>query len=140
MAKVKMLLVAALLIGVSNFLISEEKEEKAVLTAEMKFCTGVEDREPVGEATSFSADVGRVYCWTRIKGAKEETTIKHVWYFKGRKMCEVELSVRSVKFRTWSYKTVMEHQTGEWTVKILDEDGNLINEGTITIKEEKEEE
>jgi len=35
-----------------------------------KIATGVKDREAEGEGTTFKADVGRLYCWMKVKGAE----------------------------------------------------------------------
>ena len=64
----KMLLLAVLLVFAGGSLEAQEEAEAAV-TAEVVLATGVEERQPVGEATEFAADVGTVYAWTRITGA-----------------------------------------------------------------------
>lgn len=112
----------------------EKETSKYGLTVEMKFGTGVEDREVVGEADEFSPDVGRVYCWTVVKGAEEETTVTHVWYLEGKKKSEVELPVKFRRHRTWSYKTVTPEMTGEWSVDVLDADGVVLESASFTIK------
>lgn len=88
-------------------------------------CTGVVDREPVGEATSFSSDAGQLYCFTEIRGLKG-TTITHAWIHDGTTRARVQLPVRSDQWRTWSTKTVLPGWTGAWQVKILDADGIVL--------------
>ena len=39
----------------------------------------VESREPVGEGSSFPANVGRVFLFSRIVGAQQEREVYHVW-------------------------------------------------------------
>ena len=103
------------------------------LTVEAKLCTSIENRMPVGEATTFSTEVGTVCCWCRVSGCQDETTIKHVWYYQGKEMNSVELPVRSVSWRTWSFKSIPAHLTGEWTVKVLDQTGNVLKEVAFTV-------
>jgi hypothetical protein len=103
------------------------------LTVEVKLCTSIENRMPVGETTTFSTEVGTVCCWCRVSGCQGETTIKHVWYYQGKQMNEVELPVRSVSWRTWSFKSVPASMTGEWSVKVMDQAGNVLKEVTFTV-------
>jgi len=68
--------------------------EETKLTVETRLGTGVEERELIGEASSFPLSVGKVYCWTCVKGADEPTEITHVWYYGVEKMAEVVLPVK----------------------------------------------
>ena len=92
---------------------AESNEAKSGVTVEdAKLGTGVQDREIQGEADSFAADVGRVYCWSKIKGG-EGTEVKHVWYKGDTKVSEVTLKIKFNSMRTWSYKTIPAGATGD---------------------------
>lgn len=109
-------------------------ESKSALSVEkMVLCTGVQDREPVGEASSFSAEVGKVYCWLTVVGAESETQIKQGWWYKGELLFELPLTIRTARFRTWGTKTIQSNQTGEWTVKVTDSEGHVLKEATFTV-------
>ncbi len=72
------------------------------------------DRMPVGAASTFTAGVGRVYCWTRIAGAPEGgTTIHHVWIHGDQEMADLELDIGAASWRTWSNKAIMPDWTGD---------------------------
>ncbi len=88
---------------------------------------GVEDRRPVGEATSFPADVGQLICFTKILGASEETSVEHIWFHEGTERARVRLTVRSPAWRTWSSKQIQTSWTGDWKVEIRDSAGNLLD-------------
>ncbi len=88
--------------------------------------TQVSDRAPVDAVESYSATVEKLYCFTRITGAEEDTAIYHVWKRNGEEMARVELGVRSSDWRTWSSKNLLPEWTGEWTVEVLDTQGNLL--------------
>jgi hypothetical protein len=103
------------------------------LTAEVQVCTGIQERMPTGMADSLPANVGQAYLWCKIIGAKEPTTIKHVWYYGGAEKSSVELPVNSISWRTWSAKKILPNMTGEWTVKIMDAQGNLIKEVSFKV-------
>ncbi|MDF1553179.1 MAG: DUF2914 domain-containing protein [Deferrisomatales bacterium] len=98
--------------------------EATVLDAVL--ATGVENRQPVGTANTFPADVGRVYAYTRVVGAAGEGSVTHVWYYAGQVKAQVQLSVRSDDWRTWSSKTILPGWTGEWLVEVQGADGRVL--------------
>ena len=91
--KVKtILLVVALLVSlVPSTCFAAEVVEAVV-------CRDVQDRQPVGESDSFPADVGRVWCWSKIKDG-QGTTITHAYYYAGEEKAVVPLAIRSPLFR-----------------------------------------
>lgn len=92
----------------------ELKLEKAVM------CVDVKDRMPVGEAKEFPSSTKKVFCFTIIEGAKEPSQIMHVWQFKGNKVGEITLPIKTIKWRTWSTKNILPTQVGPWAVDIVD--------------------
>ena len=107
---------------------SELTIEKAVLAK------GIENREPVGEAESFPKDVGVVYCFAKIVGAKGATEIKFVWTLDDKDMGTVSLPVSISPWRTWASKTIDPSMTGAWKVEIKDSSGNVLT--TLNFKVE----
>ena len=89
-------------------------------------CEDVVDRAPVGASTSFSATVGKLYCFTKIVGAQTPTTVTHVWYFGETEKARIELKVGAASWRTKSSKIIRAHETGSWHVDVLDADGNVL--------------
>jgi len=97
-----------------------------VSVEEAVICIDVVDRTPVEPGYVFDASVGRLYCFTKITGAKEEATIKHIWY-RGEKMLhEQVLPVKSASWRTWSSKTIMPEWKGNWMVDVAAHDGAVL--------------
>ena len=124
MKNVKMILpVLFFLIAIS----ARAEEAKPVVSAnEIIFCTGVEERQPVGANSQFFSSLERVFCFTRIKGAIGETKIYHVWYFGEDEKAKVELNVGSSDWRTWSSKRISDKYSGAWRVDIVLEDDQVI--------------
>jgi len=89
-------------------------------------CENVIDHEVVAASTSFPSRVGKLYCFTKIAGAKEPTQITHVWYYGETERARVELAVKSASWRTHSSKLIQPHETGKWHVEVLDKDGRLL--------------
>jgi hypothetical protein len=99
----------------------------------MALCTEVQDREPVGEASSFAEDVGTVCCFTKITGVEGESAVTHVWYHGDEEMSRVELPVRAASWRTWSCKTIAPGASGTWRVEVLAADGSVLKSAEFTV-------
>ena len=107
----------------------EASKPKSKLTApEAVMATGVENLLPQGVAKAFKADVNKLFCFTKIEGASEDTTITHVWFHDGEEMANVTLNIKGSPYRTYSTKIIESHKTGDWSVKIMDAQGKLITE------------
>ncbi len=106
----------------------------AAEVADAVMCLGIQDREPVHAGESFSSDVGKVWCWSKIKDGKGET-IKHVYYRGDKEMAVVELSIGSPLWRTYSSKKILPSWTGTWRVDVVAEDGTLLKSLAFTINE-----
>lgn len=102
----------------------------------MVFCTAVENREAVGVDKIFPDTVERVYCFTRITGAADTTTVSHVWYHGDEEKAKVNLSVRSKSWRTWSSKLILKEWEGVWRVDVLSSNGRLLASKEFIIKPE----
>jgi len=116
---------------------AKAKMQSGDVNVETAVCTGVEDREPVGEADVFPSDVGKVYFWTKVDGIQDTTMIKHVWYYKGDEIATVQLPVRGISWRTYSYKTIPPEWSGDWVVKVVDADGDVLKAVPFKVGEEK---
>lgn len=100
------------------------------------FGTGVdtESRSITGAAHSFAADGERVYCLTRVHGMKPPASVTHAWYYEGKTMARVDLTIGSENWRTWSSKSYLRGWTGNWEVKVLDEDGMVLGSAGFEVK------
>lgn len=127
---------AAVLLSITALLPAHGAEgETPPLTIEQAvMARQIAEREPIGEATNFPADVGQIACYTKVLGAVGETYIEHVWLRGGTESARVRLPVRSPAWRTWSTKRINPDWTGEWTVRIEDADGRVLDTLTFTIE------
>ena len=91
-------------------------------------CSGVANRTPVGAGESFKWTMDKVYIWSAIESASYPSSIRHTYFFKGQKVGDVELEIRSSLWRTWSFKTLLDKRyIGPWRVDISSAEGNLLN-------------
>lgn len=99
------------------------------------FATDIVDRKAVGVDTTFTADVGTVYCHSVIKGASDTTKVTHYWHYKSEEKARVPLTVASENWRTWSSKSIPESWTGSWRVIIEDQNGHVLASKMFTIRD-----
>lgn len=96
-------------------------------------CTSVEDREPVGAATSFPAGTESLVCFTDLRDAADQTVV-HVWIHEGTTRARVELKVGGDRWRTWSTKKLLPEWTGSWQVKVMTADGAVLETLDFTVE------
>lgn len=101
-------------------------------------CTGVMDHAPVDVGDVFSADIGKLICFTRVRGPyleENEKYIEHVWYYQNVERARVTLPVRSSNWGTYSSKIIQSFEIGAWRVEVLDPNKEAIAVFQFYIKE-----
>ena len=101
--------------------------EKTIEVLKAAVCTDVKDRKPSGENDSFQWSMDGIYIWNLIKCESHLSSIRHIYYFKGQKVSDIVLDIRSPLWRTWSYKALLDKRfIGPWRVDITSADGKLL--------------
>lgn len=124
-----------LILGTFLFLCSGNLYAQTLEVADLEIGTNVEDRKIVQPDSTFEANVGSLFCFTRITGAQDTTEIHHVWYHDEEEMARTTLEVRSEDWRTWSSKTILPEWAGPWRVVIEDADGQELASQSFEITE-----
>lgn len=124
------LISACLLASTAGVALAQESD----ITVEVAIATDVVDRMPVDGGSAFAADVGSLWCWTRVSGA-EGKTLSHVWIHGPHERTLTLPAIGGSPWRSWSNKNIPEAWTGEWRVEIRDEDGSVLETVTFTIGE-----
>jgi hypothetical protein len=88
--------------------------------------SAIKNQLPVDRIESYRADFGKLYCFTRIVGAQEDTEVTHVWYYQDAELARVTLPVKSSDWRTYSSKRFLPQWAGRWKVVVLDGEGDEI--------------
>lgn len=127
----KHLFAAIILFVFCNFLFAQEMSGLTV--AEQTICTAIEERIPSGADSSFSNDVGQLFCFTKITGAEDTTLVSHVWYLNDEEKAKVELSIKGKSWRTWSSKKIDPIWVGDWKVEVVSVNGDVLSTRTFTI-------
>ena len=108
-------LTTMLLAGIVSLIFVSAAPAETKLSVEAAvIATSVENMTPMGVAEKFPATVGKLYCYSKIIGGGEGVSIKHVWYYRDKKVLEVPLAVKYPIFRTYSSKRIPPNYTGIW--------------------------
>jgi Protein of unknown function (DUF2914) len=113
---------------------SQEKPDSIISVEDAVIAKDVEDLVPVTPGHSFDSDVGRLYCFTRIKTSHPPAVVKHLWFYGDKMVMEISLPIRSTSWRTYSNKTILPNATGLWRVDITSEDGTVLESLNFTIR------
>ncbi|MDZ7698742.1 MAG: DUF2914 domain-containing protein [Deltaproteobacteria bacterium] len=101
--------------------------EKDMTVLETAVCTDVKDKNPFGKDYSVQWSTDRIYVWNLIESEVSLSSIRHIYYFKGKKVSDIALDIRSPRWRTWSYKVLSDKRfIGPWRVDITSADGKLL--------------
>ncbi|UCE03508.1 MAG: DUF2914 domain-containing protein [Candidatus Latescibacterota bacterium] len=93
--------------------------------------TGVEERELVGETSSFGIGE-KAWLWLQVVGGPGGP-IEVTWH-SGQESYTTELDVGASRWRTWAYKTLW--RAGEWTVTVSDPKGRELHTQSFVVKEQ----
>ena len=96
-------------------------------------CTSVADRKPEGVATSFPAEVGRLFVFSKVKGGAEGASVTHRWIHADKTVAEVKFDVKGSPWRVWSSKGIAPAQKGAWKVEIADDAGKVLKAVEFTV-------
>ncbi len=94
---------------------------------ELVVTSGVINHAPIDKVEVYPAQTGKLYCFTRIEGAPEITSVTHVWLYRGKEMARISLPVRSASWRTFSSKNILPEWKGEWRVRVEDSAGTELS-------------
>ena len=100
--KISLLTILCMVFCLSLLPNAAAQDPPALEVADSAICTNVDNRACVDPREEFSSGVDRLYCFTRITGAQEDTEITHVWYFGDIERARVTLAVRTSNYRTYS--------------------------------------
>ncbi|NLA74591.1 MAG: DUF2914 domain-containing protein [Deltaproteobacteria bacterium] len=130
--KTKALSMIFFLFALPGVLIAQENA--GISIEDIQIAVSIENKEPSEAGESFAADVGRLYCFTRVRTEQEETAVYHVWLFNDRVMAKIELPVKGKTWRTWSVKNILPMHTGKWRVDVESSEGTLLASREFEIK------
>ncbi len=113
----------------------EPNENIALVVKDIKICKSIYKRTPVGSDIIFTNNVDSLYCYTRIQNPGPKREVKHIWYYNNQMMTQVRYNVRKSNiYRSWTKKTILANQIGNWRVDIQDNKGTIIGSKDFKIQ------
>ena len=100
---------------------------------EVMICRGVYKRNPIKPGFEFNNNIDSLFCYTKISNSGSKQEIKHLWFYEDKLMTSVSYNIKtSYNYRSWSKKTILPNQIGNWRVEVMD-----VNENVLGIREFK---
>ena len=105
------------------------KSQAGPKVVQMKLGTGVQDKQIVGEDSTFALN-SKVYVWLKITGSAGDSLT--VTWKQGDHSYKGNIFVGGNGWRVWAYKTVS--MAGEWTVAISTQAGDVLKDASFMVK------
>jgi hypothetical protein len=127
------LVTSALLVAPGRMVAQQQAgEPRAAASADAAVGTAVAERTLTGAADSFKADVGTLYCFSKITNAAD-SDVEHVWYHNDAEVARIKLHVGGTPWRTHSSKKLGENPAGSWRCDVV-QDGNVIKSVSFKVE------
>ena len=106
---------------------NQDAEVHTLRLRDIQICKNVAKRTPEGTDIFFNNDVDSLFCYTRIQNQGKKQEVKHVWYYEDQLMTQIRYNIKKSNiYRSWTRKTILPHQIGQWRVDIQDSAGKII--------------
>ena len=106
---------------------NQDPEVGSLRLRDIQICKNVVKRTPEGTDVFFNNDVDSLFCYTRIQNQGRKQEVKHAWYYKDELMTQIRYNIKKSNiYRSWTRKTILPHQVGQWRVDIQDSAGKII--------------
>ena len=107
----------------------------SLIVQDIEICQSIKNRTPIGSDVVFTNNVDSLYCFTRIQNPGPKREVRHVWYYDNQMMTQVRYNVKKSNiYRSWTKKTILSNQIGNWRVDIQDNNGTIIGSKNFEIK------
>lgn len=107
--------------------VSAQNGEPEFRIGRLVMATEIQDREPVGEATVFSGDTERIFCFLEAENILQDTFVTFAWIYEGEEIHRIDLPLSAgSRWRTRAEKSLY-GLTGQWRVEIRDAAGNVMD-------------
>lgn len=109
-------------------------DDPGFLISRMVISEGIADKEPVGTAEIFPADLEKIYCFLEAKEIEQDTQVNFVWYFADKEVARVSLPLKKgLRWRTYSSKKIA-GRAGIWKVELQESSGIVLNSLTFRVQ------
>ena len=122
-----LLCVSALLI-LPNSLYAEAETAEIVQSA---FAMSIKNHQPINVVQQLNKNISKIYFFTDMRNFQGQT-LTHQWSLNGWIAQSIPFEVKGNRWRVSSNKSLKPRSKGTWTVKVLNEQGNIIKQASIS--------
>ncbi len=122
-----LLCVSALLI-LPNSLYAEAETAEIVQSA---FAMSIKNHQPVNVVQQLNNNISKIYFFTDMRNFQGQT-LTHQWSLNGWVAQSIPFEIKGNRWRVSSNKSLKPRSKGTWTVKVLNEQGNIIKQASIS--------
>ena len=123
--------------NISEIVESDNKKKGSLLRIYRCYiCSSINNRNPEGiKKIFYLAQDKFVFVWTDVRTNFFPTSINHIYYLNGEKICTVPLEIKYPRMRTWSQITLNNYAaTGRWQVDIAMDDGRILKQTCFEVR------
>ena len=95
------------------------------------FTSGIDNGAPIDFRQEFDANTTVIYFYTEVVGLPGQT-VTHRWKREGKVIREVAFPVKGSRQAVWSKSQMKPEWTGDWTVEVVNEHGEVIGEQSFS--------
>lgn len=115
-----------------------KKEDSLLRIYRYYICSSINNRKPEGiKKIFYLAQDKFVFVWTDVRAKSFPTSINHIYYLNGEKICTVPLEIKYPRMRTWSQITLNNYDgtgRGHWQVNIATDDGRILKQAFFEVR------
>jgi hypothetical protein len=103
------------------------KKTKTTTVVRLILTSGIRNREPVDDlGTKIDGNIEQtIYVFSEIRDMAGQR-LTHRWLLNGREVAKINLAIDSIRWRTYSRKTITPQMVGRWRIELLNSDGDLL--------------
>ena len=95
------------------------------------FTTAIRQRYPADEVTEIDNPYQAVSFYTELVSMAGQK-VTHEWLYNDATQFQASFDIRGDKWRVWSTQLLPREMPGEWTVRLIDETGKVLEVKTLT--------
>ncbi len=100
--------------------------ENGMVLVRAVMCEYIEGYEPQNSAVVFSINVGKISCFTSFNDIKAPTAALHKWYRHDELVTAKRLTLKPLRWSTYSSIQLREADKGPWRVEIWDDHNQVL--------------
>jgi hypothetical protein len=95
------------------------------------FARSIKNHQPVNVVQQLNNNISKIYFFTDMRNFQGQT-LTHQWSLNGWVAQSIPFEVKGNRWRVSSNKSLKPRSKGTWTVKVLDEQGKIIKQASVS--------